>query len=219
MSDQTTPPEGEPTSAVDTPAGTDAPQEQQTTQEVDWQKRYTDLQREFTTTRQQLTDPEYQAQVAQEWLSQQGYTLPEESEPEYEDPTEALRAELEQIKQQLDNRTQEEQRAQQLEALEQYSESKLNELGLAEKDPARDWIVSRAIAMPPNAEGNLDIEGAYQQLQAFETQRQKQWRETKRAPHVPASGQAATGVPSTDDMPLHELTKWARQEYANLSND
>jgi hypothetical protein len=166
-------------------------------------ERYKQLQAEFTRTRQQMTDPEYQAQVAQEWLSANGYALPtDEPEPdEFVDPTDALAQRLEQLEQQVASRSEEEQRAQQIAALEDYSERKLSEIGLDEKDPASDWIVSRAIAMNPTPDGQLDIEGAHRELEALQTHLQKQWqRDEAGAARAPGSGQAATQTKSLDDM-------------------
>lgn len=180
-------------------------------------ERYKQLQAEFTRTRQQMTDPEYQQQVAQEWLSANGYALPDdEPEPEYTDPNDALAQRLEQLEQQVASRTEQEQRAQQLQALEEYSERKLGELGLDEKDPARDWIVSRAIAMNPTPDGQLDIEGAHRELEALQTHLQKQWQQSKRAPRAPGSGQQATQTKAVDEMSLQELEEWQAQRLADL---
>jgi hypothetical protein len=109
-----------------------------------------------------------------------------------------------------------EQQQQQIQALEEYSERKLSEIGLAENDPARDWIVSRAIAMNPTPDGQLDIEGAHRELEALQTHLQKQWRETKRAPRAPGSGQAATQTKSLDDMSLQELQEWQLQQLHDM---
>jgi hypothetical protein len=219
MSDQTTQPtEAEPNAAVDTPQdGTDT---QPTQEEVDYQKRYTDLQAEYTRTRQQMTDPEYQQQVAQEWLTQHGYALPEdEPDPdEFADPNEALRRELEELKQWRDQFESSTQQQQQIQALEESTEAKLAQIqGLDDDD--KNWIVSRAIVLPPHEDGSLDVDKAYQELVARDHARMKQWRDTKRAPHISPNGQAGTGVPNLDDMSLEELTKWQAQRFADLSAD
>jgi hypothetical protein len=219
MSDQTTQPaEAEPTAPVDTPEGTDQTQQEREMIELE---RYKQLQAEFTRTRQQMTDPEYQAQVAQEWLSANGYALPTDEEPEvdeFADPSEALRAELEELKQWRDQFESSSQQQQQIQALEDYSERKLSELGLSEDDPARDWIVSRAIAMNPTPDGQLDIEGAHRELEALQTHLQKQWRETKRAPRAPGSGQAATQTKNVDDMSPQELLEWQMQQLHDMES-
>jgi hypothetical protein len=201
MSDQTTQPtETEPNAAVDTPEGTDT---QPTQEEVDYQKRYTDLQAEYTRTRQQMTDPEYQQQVAQEWLTQNGYALPEdEPDPdEFADPNEALRRELEELKQWRDQFESSTQQQQQIQALEESTEAKLAQIqGLDDGD--KNWIVSRAIVLPPTEDGSLDVDTAYQELVARDQAAQKRWATSKqRAPFVPPGGRPANEVP---DLSSHE---------------
>lgn len=219
MSDQQTSPETEtPTAAVDSPAEGIDPQQTQDTPQQDWERDYKELQREFTRTRQQMTDPEYQAKVAQEWLSEQGYALPEDEPEQFDDPTQALAARLDAFEAQLTEREQAEQRQQQIADLEATTEAKLAKIdGLDEGD--KNWIVSRAIVLPPHEDGSLDVDQAYQELVARDQARMKQWRDTKRAPHISPNGQAATGVKNLDDMSLEELTKWQAQRFADLSAD
>jgi hypothetical protein len=212
MSDQTTQPtEAEPTAAVDSPEGID--QQQQQAPQADWERDYKELQREFTRTRQQMTDPEYQAQVAQEWLSANGYALPEsDPEPnEFVDPTDALRQELEELKQWR----QEQQQQQHIAALEDYSERRMDELGI-QSESARNWVASRAFVMNPKADGSIDFESALQEFEALQNDLQKQWMQSKRAPRAPGSGQAATQTKSLDDMSLQELQEWQLQQLHDM---
>lgn len=219
MSDQTTPAtEPEPTAHADTPnTGTETTQQQQEREMIELE-RYKQLQAEFTRTRQQMTDPEYQAQVAQEWLSANGYALPDdEPDPnQYEDPTDALQARIDQLESRLNGRDEQDQRAQQIQALEEFSERKMTDLGIPQDDPTRDWIVSRAIALPPDNDGNLNLQGAYEELQQLQTHMQKQWQQTKRAPRAPGSGQQATQTKNVDEMTPDELLQWQVQRLHDM---
>jgi hypothetical protein len=113
---------------VDTPEGTDT---QPTQEEVDYQKRYTDLQAEYTRTRQQMTDPEYQQQVAQEWLTQHGYALPKTKTTSTSSLTRTKRSAASSMAQTVSNLT-------------SSPEGRLDEQSLAKQfyneNPILDWI-------------------------------------------------------------------------------
>jgi hypothetical protein len=218
MSDQTTPVEGADTAAINTPEGTE---EQQT---ANWEERYKEAQswgtknaQEAAQYRQQVEqfqDPEYQKQVAQEWLSQNGYALPED-EPDTEPPPYATREEIDRINQRIEQREQAEQRDRQVTDLEAQTERKLQQIeGLDDED--KTWIVTRAISLPPAEDGGLNVEQAHTEFTALQQSFQKRWRDTKRAPRVPGSGQQATQTKSIDDMNPEELLAWQMQRLQDL---
>jgi hypothetical protein len=200
MSDQVVPEEA-PNEA--TPNGTP-------TDGVDWKKRYEDLRPQYDRTQNELqrfqTDPEYREQLFNDLASERGYELPT-GEPEYDyeqDPAEAVRAELNTLKQEWQNFTAAQQQQAAISAAEAYSESKLDELGV-ENEKQREWIVSRATAMPAlQHEGFIvpDVEAAfseYKELIGFE---QSSWAQSKRdVPFTPTGGQENTGVPAMPTDP------------------
>jgi hypothetical protein len=222
MSEQQAPPTRTDTPAVAGP--TEAPGTQdQATQDIDWQKRYSDLQPEYTRATQELKelqerqqwwelyatseDPDTQRQA----LEALGYELPdqpdEELDPaEYEDPYEELSARQQALEQQFQERTQAEQQSQEAALIRAITDERLEQLdGLTEAD--QDWVLAYAInALPPVREPGVpvplpDVRAAYEVFQARETERQKQWASTKRAPYVPPGGRTANEVP---DRSTHE---------------
>jgi hypothetical protein len=195
-------PEGTPSTAAATEA------------EVDWQKRYADLQPEYTRTTQELAelrrqqelydllvstdDPDTRREVAQRL----GYVLEEsddaqQSMPE-EDPWAARDARLDRIEQALTQRQQAEQDAQRADEVRRHVDTKLDQLGLDKAD--QDWVLAYAInALPPTDDGMPNVEQAAAIFQEREDRRQAAWADTKRAPHVTPNGQAASEVPNLDD--------------------
>ena len=82
----------------------------------------------------------------------------------------------------------------------------------------QNWILERASNLPALHDPSVrfpdgrpapipDIRGAYEAFQAWETKRQKNWANSKRAPYVPPGGQTATEVPNLD-------THQGRVDYA-----
>jgi len=214
MSDQAGP-FTEDTPAVAGPEGTSGPAEQQAA-EVDWQKRYSDLQPEYTRTSQEAAqlrereqyyalaltseDPDIRRQA----LEALGYELDEEVEqPAYDDPYDNLQAQYQRLEQRVDQRDQEAQEAQQTALIRAVTDDRLAALGdLDEAD--QDWVLAYAInALPALHEPELpvpvpDIRGAYDVFRSREVERQKTWAKTKRAPYVSPGGQTATEVPNLD---------------------
>jgi hypothetical protein len=216
MSDQQAP-----TPDVDTPAVA-GPNEAPGTQEqpqTDWEKRYQDLQPQYTRTAQEraelqqwkewaelaLTtdDPDTQRQA----LQHLGYDVPEEVEDvepaEYEDTFHDPR-----IDEILTWKEQQEQAAREaagFEFLTGHINTEVERLGMNEFDEGtRQWILSRALASPgiPAPPGSPhdelpNIEAALSEFREWEAERQKQWASVKRgAPYVPAGGQPANEVPN-----------------------
>jgi hypothetical protein len=212
MSEQAGPDLGVP--AVAGPEGTPGTAEPPSEAEVDWQKRYADLQPEYTRTTQELSelrrerelydmlistdDPDTRREVAQ----QLGYVLEESDEPqppgEGEDPWAARDARLDRIEQALTQRQQAEQDAQRAVEVRTAVDERLDQLGLAKED--QDWVLAYAInALPATDDGMPDVGRAAQVFEERETARQKAWAKSKQAPHIAPNGQSATEVPNLDD--------------------
>jgi hypothetical protein len=188
--------------------------EQQAQAEVDWQKRYTDLQPEYTRATQELAELRRQqelydllvstddADTRRQIAEQLGYVLDEEpDEPELdpEDPFAHYDERLGRIEQSLTQRQQEEQDATYAAEVRRKVDARLDQLGLDKDD--QDWVLAFAInALPVTAEGLPDIEQAHQAFIARETERQRRWAAGKKtAPHLSPHGQAATEVPNLDN--------------------
>jgi hypothetical protein len=220
MSEQQPPAERD-TAAVAGP--TEAPGTQDQPQEPDYRQRYENLQPEYTRTTQELadikrqnewyqllvtsTDPDTQRQAAEAL----GFDLPDE-EPEevesaeYEDPYADLRQELDELKAWKEQNTTQEREAAAFEYLNGHIAQEVSRVGLDQlNDKARDWVVSRALALPgipapPGAPHDElpNIEAAYQEWQDLVTEEQRNWAKVKRgAPYVPPGGQPANEVPDT----------------------
>lgn len=171
------------------------------TDSTDWAKRYNDLRPEFDRTSQELaqyrqliealSDPDR----APEALSALGYEFeqdtPEEEPQTYEDPTEALRKELEQIKEQLTAEKAEQSRQQYLaESLEKLA----SEVGKDFDQDEVQLLVDLAERMP-DAKGRPQVKAAFERLTGYEEKIKKSYPQTKQAPK-PGSGQP--GAPSLD---------------------
>jgi hypothetical protein len=181
---------------------------------VDWQKRYADLQPEYTRATQELAELRRQqelydllvstddADTRRQIAEQLGYVLDEEpDEPELdpEDPFAHYDERLGRIEQSLTQRQQEEQDATYAAEVRRKVDARLDQLGLDKDD--QDWVLAFAInALPVTAEGLPDIEQAHQAFIARETERQRRWAAGKKtAPHLSPHGQAATEVPNLDN--------------------
>jgi len=180
---------------VDTPA----PAEQQPNESaVDYQQRYTEAQawgtrvsQEASEYRRQLDairegDPEALRALGLE-IEDQEDTLVDPGLDPYDQRIAALEARLQE---QQDNASQQSQ----LEQIERHVEQQLGKLdGLDEQD--RDLVVRLAVAMDPTEDGMPDVQAAYDSLTQRDTEAQKRWATTKRAPRVSPTGQAGTQQP------------------------
>jgi hypothetical protein len=225
MSDQQPPANTQDSAAVAGP--TEAPGAAQEQAEVDWQKRYVDTQSEYSRSRQELKeleqkqqwydllvtseDPDTRRQAAEAL----GYELPEEEdveefEPaEYDDPIEQLSARQQAIEEQFNQSREEQQMAQEAALARALTDERLAQLeGLAPED--QDLVLAYAInALPPVREPGVpvplpDVQGAFEYFQARETERQKAWGKSKRAPYVMPGGRAATEAPVLGPNATHE---------------
>jgi hypothetical protein len=182
--------------------------------EVDWQKRYGDLQPEYTRATQEAAalrqreenykallyadDQDTRRQAAQAL----GIELADEEidDTQYADPTDQLRRELEQLKQQFTGDLSARQQQEQIAVLEGIAEQNMDHLGVPKDDAVRDWIVSRAVALPATPEGHPNVEAAYQEFQQLIDSQKKQWASTKRTQHFAPGGGEGTQAP---DLSTH----------------
>ena len=220
MSEQQ-PPAPQDTAAV---AGPDqAPGTAQEQPQVDYEKRYHDLQPEYTRTAQE------RAELAQwkEWaelalttedadtqrqaLQRLGFDVPEEEDAEPaewtddEDPYADLRQEVAELRAWRDQTQSQVQDATAFEFLNGHINSEVERLGLAELDnDTRQLVLAQALAAPgipapPGAPHDElpDVETAWKNFQAWRNEEQKRWASTKRsAPYVPPGGLPANEVPN-----------------------
>lgn len=225
MSEQAPAPQDTP--AVVGPEGTPDTAEQ-TQQEIDWQRRYVDLQPEYTRATQRTRELEQRQEYYELALTSDdpdtrrqaiealGYAYEDSdespNEPVYEDPYDSLRADMDAVRADLAQRDRAQQEAQENALIGALTQERLQALdGLATED--QDWVLAYAInALPAVREAGVpvpvpDIQGAYDVFIARETERQKAWAKTKRAPYVPSGGLTATEVPNLD-------THQGRVDYA-----
>lgn len=196
------------TPAVAGPEGTPGTAEQTAQAEVNWQEKYANLQPEYTRTTQRVAelerqqelfdllvstdDPDTRRQVAERL----GYVLDEEEQTQDADtdPFAAVDERLARVEQQLTARQQQEADATRATEVRQHVDEQLEALGIDKDD--QDWVLAYAInALPPTPDGLPDIEQANQVFSVRETERQRNWAKTKRAPFVPPGGRDATEVP------------------------
>jgi hypothetical protein len=210
MSEQDGP---EPTPAVAGPEGAPGSAEATEQQEIDWQKRYGDLQPEYTRVTQEnaelrrqqemydyllsTEDPDTRRAIAEEL----GYVLEEEETDEYEpeeDPLVAYDQRLGRLEQTEAEREQEQAEQAYAAQVREIVDEQLDALELDRDD--QDWVLAYAInALPITEDGLPDIQQAYEVFTARETERQRNWARSKHAPRISPSGQPATEVPNLDD--------------------
>lgn len=224
MADQQVPaPQEQETPAAAGPEGTGAAEQA----EVDWRKRYSDLQPEYTRTTQRVREMEdrerwYElaltsedADTRRQAVEALGYMLEEQEEAssetaDYEDPYLALLDRQERIEQRLSERDRTEQEAQENALIGVASNERLAELCGDLDERSQNFILSYAInALPAQLDPSRrlpngqplpvpDIKGALEEFGLWESERQKGWAQSKRAPYVSPGGQTATEVPDLD---------------------
>lgn len=208
-------------------AGPEGASEQHSEAEVDWQKRYTDLQSEYTRTSQENADHKRERELYDVLVStddvdtrrkvaeQLGYVLEQEdaAEPEFdpENPFAAYDERIERLEATLSQRDQREREDAYAEQIRKVCDERLDELGIDQDD--QDWVLAYAInALPVGADGLPDIAQAHAVFNAREDARQKRWAQTKRsAPRISPNGQAATEVPNLDNR--QQRVDWMAQRW------
>lgn len=235
MSEQQAPSQHEDSPAVAGP--NEAPGTAQEQAEVDWQKRYTDTQAEYSRGQQAMKeqkqwldllvtsdDPDTQRQA----LQALGYDVPDETETEdvepaeYEDPYDQIDDRFQRIEERFTQQDQQEKQAAEHEFITGYAHDQLDQLGISrDDDQTRQWVFERALSLQhlppmPGAPANWlpDMKAAHEQYQAWRDAEQKQWAKTKRAPYVASGGVSATEAPLPLDANHDQRTQFALQKLA-----
>jgi hypothetical protein len=76
----------------------------------------------------------------------------------------------------------------------------MDTLKVPQDEGLRDWLVSRAVALPPTQHGTLDIETAYKQFGDLMDAQKKSWADTKRTHAFSPGGGEGTQAP---DLSTH----------------
>jgi hypothetical protein len=202
-------------------------EQQPTQQEIDWAKRYSDLQPEYTRTTQEAAqlrrqnelyqsllyaeDPDTRRQAAQEL----GIELDDEPDPN-EGQQYLTREEWQTFQNAQRQQEQQRQEEQGVQQIEQYMDTQLDTLGVPEHLQGiikADAVFNR----DPNDQGLPDIKGAFDHfLGEVRKAEQKEWAKTKRTHHISSVGQAGTQQPNLDDDQQRQA--WMAQQLADLDN-
>ena len=198
------------TSAAGPTVGTPEPPAAATQPTVDYEARYGDLRSEFDR-RNTLISAAQQGDV--EAMRELGFEPYEEpvADPEFVDPLDELRTQLDDLRGQLTTS----QQAQQQEAAEAASAGSLRAVpGFTDlTDDAQEWVWARAQQLPTLPTGLYDTDAAFAQFAQLIDGQKKTWAGTKNAPHVAAGGQAGTEVPNLAEMSNEEATAYAVEAY------
>lgn len=207
--------------AVETPdTAAEAAQQQA---EVDWAKRYSDLQPEYTRATQEAAELRRQAELYQALLYAEdpdtrrqaaealGIQIDEETADDTQSEPYLTREEWAQYQaqqRQADQaRNEQQSRDQRLGEIEEFVDAQLASIADLDEEDA-DWIVQRAVAKAPLENGMPDVAGAHQDLVARDLARQKKWAKTKRTHVISPVGQAGTNAPDLTEMSTNQLTEW-----------
>ena len=178
--------------------------------EVDWQKRYTDTQAEYTRNQQALADERRVWEDEQALLARVQEKFPhllaEEDDTEDEDGFEdeqdddeiaRLRAESKQLR--------EWQQAVEAERRAGAFNRDLNDAldGQEVSKEVRDWIYARTIAL---GDGQKNLKKAVEEFNAIAEGFQP--KKKPRAPHVPKTGSAGGGQKDFSQMSQSEINDW-----------
>jgi hypothetical protein len=184
----------------DTPDNAPTPEVEASQPEtVNWEERYKHLQSDHTRAAQEAAELKRIVDGARQGDPQAiealGLALAEQDETTDSDdaPQYLTRDEWQQYHAQQEA---ERQQAERVSEIETAVEKQLDDLKVAD-DSLRDWLVSRAIALPPTADGMPDVQAAYQQFESLMNAQKKQWATSKRTHHVSPVGQEGTQVPDT----------------------
>lgn len=202
------------------------------TPDVDYRKRYDDLRPQYDRTQSELAqlrkeqeairnDPEAQRRFLQEL----GYDL-EDPEPDDfpvddGDPVSALEQRLAAIEAKEQEKARREAEEAQSREIEQHFAQAFSDIDpngdlLDEED--RDWVVTRALTLPPTESGQPNVKAAYEALVARDRAKQQKWAESKKTGHsFSPAGQAGTETPNLDDPEVRQA--WMAQRLADLNAD
>ncbi len=188
-----------------------------------YKKRYNDLRPQYTQATQKAAELEAWREsltsdpaVLRAFLTEQGYEMEDEPEPQYDSAAEERLAAIERQQQQTyELLTAREQREADAEAqrteqagiakLEAAVEAQLLEVtgatDIASVDSdLRDFLEGQALyKLPPREDGSPDIKGAHERLVAWQRKNGAAWAQTKNAPAPPGPGKPSTQVPNLDN--------------------
>lgn len=188
----------------DTPDAGTQPESQPASQDTNWEERYKNLQADHTRKAQEAAEYRRLVEGARQGDPQAiealGLALADQEDDDEDDLDldPRVAAKLEALEQRLTAQQQQQVEAQQIAQMEAAVETKLDELQVPDDDALRDWLVSRAVALPPTPEGLPDVAAAHAEFEALIAAQKKQWAGTKRTHHVSPVGQAGTQTPDLD---------------------
>lgn len=116
--------------------------------------------------------------------------------------------------QELESKLTEREQAERERELASTISARLEGMNLSEEDG--DWVLARAIALPPKEDGLPDLEAAHQMLVERDNKVLEAWRKGKRAPASIGPGQSATEQKNIADMTDNERIEWAVARAAEL---
>lgn len=197
-----------------------------------YEKRYNDLQPEYTRATQEAaqlrqeremyrqlvtsTDPDTRRQAAEAL----GFEL--EAEPDGtqwdDDPVAQLQRELAELREQYSGDKQQQTQEQHLAHLETVTEQKLDALQVPADEGVRDWIVSRAVALAPDKNGYPDVAKAYEEFNALINAQKKDWAKTKHTHQFSASGLEGNQAPKLHEMPRDQRDEYLARRLMDLSD-
>lgn len=208
-------PEDEQAPSQDTPV-TDS---QDTSDDVDWSKRYNDLRPEFDRTKTQLSqyeefiqhlqDPETQSEA----LAALGFDLEgDEDEDDFEYDEQDPLSEIEQIKEYLVAQEEESAMAEAEELEAQYLDQSIKELEKSENvnlsDEERETLELLSHQLRDD-DDIPDVQAAFKALSSASEASRKRYLETKRSPRAP-SGASPSHEPNLDDTETRR--EWLAQQ-------
>jgi hypothetical protein len=218
MSDQQASPQNGDTPAVAGPTEAPGTAQDQPQETSDYQKRYVDLQAEYTRSQQENSQLKHEREWAQAALTSSdpdiqrqafeilGIETTEDDNDDFdgleeftdEDPyDQRIRA----LEERLSQQTMQEQQARIDEMIVDNAREQVQELGLGDaSDRKLGTIFQLAYGLPrlparPGQPPLLDMNTAYQEYQALMDEEMKGWAKTKRAPYVSPGGLPANEVP------------------------
>lgn len=203
--------------------------DEQDVESIDWreraetyEKRFNDYrseadrrQTEFQQTQSLINDLQSDDAEKQRAAAQRlGFDFVVEEEPAdtgADDPVSALQARIDAMERAAQEREHDAQQAEQQTQLAAAVDAELAGMGLDEDDG--DWVLARAIALPPREDGLPDLAAAKTQLEARDTARLERYRSSKKAPPI------ARGQQGTEQKDLLSMTDAERIDYVMAQHD
>jgi len=183
---------------------------------VNWEQRYNDLRPEFDRTNQLVAAArgDHGVEAQMEALQQLGVEVAQEEDEEdeelFEDPYEALKGEVETVKEQLASKAEAEEAARFHELEREYIETTLGGLEDAEnyKLSAEDKrFVTNDAKANRLEDGRPDLEGAFALFKQRDEARQQAYLESKKAPKAPV------GAAGEEQIDFSKMTKEQKDEW------